>query len=85
MDIATRIFQFIRRKFYSFDTREVFPCKYIDCVEKLEELYLSPRESFYSSLTNDTVSENAYADAVNVWQRFSIRTLGEYYYIMTYI
>jgi len=56
----------------------VFPYEYIDCVEKLEELQLPPRESFYSSLTGDTVSESDYAHAVNVWQRFFIQTLGEY-------
>jgi len=32
----------------------------------------------FSSLTGDTVSEDNYAHAVNVWQRFSIRTLNEY-------
>ncbi|KYM75636.1 hypothetical protein ALC53_13699, partial [Atta colombica] len=36
------------------------------------------RELFFSSLTGDTVSESDYANAVNVWQRFSIRMLGEY-------
>jgi len=56
----------------------IFPYEYIDCVDKLEETELPPRESFYSSLTGDTVSEDNYAHAVNVWQRFSIRTLGEY-------
>jgi len=56
----------------------IFPYEYIDCVEKLEEPCLPPRESFYSSLTGDTVSESDYAHAVNVWQRFSIQTLGEY-------
>jgi len=44
----------------------VFPYEYIDCVEKLEELCLLLRKSFYSSLTDYTVSENAYAHAVNV-------------------
>jgi len=39
---------------------------------------LPSRESFYSSLTDDTVSESDYAHVANVWQRFSIRTLGEY-------
>jgi len=34
--------------------------------------------SFYSSLTSDSVSEDDYAHAVNVWLRFFIRTLGEY-------
>ncbi|KYQ49754.1 hypothetical protein ALC60_11156, partial [Trachymyrmex zeteki] len=56
----------------------VFPYKYVDCVEKLQDTRLPPRESFYSSLTGDTVSESDYAYAVNVWQQFSIRTLGEY-------
>ncbi|XP_018345109.1 PREDICTED: uncharacterized protein LOC108750260 [Trachymyrmex septentrionalis] len=39
---------------------------------------LPPRESFYSSLTGDTVSESDYTHAANVWQRFSIQTFGEY-------
>ena len=56
----------------------VFPYEYVDCVDKLQDTRLPSRESFYSSLTGDTVSESDYAHAVNVWQRFSIRTLGEY-------
>jgi len=52
----------------------VFPYEYIDCVEKLQDTRLLPRELFFSSLTGDTVSESDYAHAVNVWQRFSIRT-----------
>ncbi|XP_077278952.1 uncharacterized protein LOC143906629 [Temnothorax americanus] len=31
-----------------------------------------------NSLTGDTISESDYAHAANVWQRFSVRTLGEY-------
>jgi len=56
----------------------IFPYEYIDCVQKLDKMCLPSRESFYSSLTGDTVSESNYAHAANVWQRFSIRTLGEY-------
>ncbi|KYM94575.1 hypothetical protein ALC62_14792 [Cyphomyrmex costatus] len=56
----------------------VFPYKYVDCFEKLDESCLPPRESFHSSLTGDTVSESDYAHAANVWKRFSVRTLGEY-------
>ncbi|XP_070153685.1 uncharacterized protein [Polyergus mexicanus] len=46
--------------------------------EKLHDTCLPPRESFYSSLTGDTVSESNYAHAENVWKRFSVRTLGVY-------
>jgi len=56
----------------------VFPYEYIDCVKKLKDTCLPPRESFYSSLTGDTVFEVNYAHAVNVRQRFTIRTVGEY-------
>ncbi|XP_071632794.1 uncharacterized protein [Temnothorax longispinosus] len=56
----------------------VFPYEYVDSVEKLEDTCLPPRDSFYSSLTGETVSESDYAHAANVWQRFSVRTLGEY-------
>ena len=44
----------------------------------MQDTRLPPRESFYSSLTGDTVSESDYVHAANVWQRFSIRTFGEY-------
>ncbi|XP_025162454.1 uncharacterized protein LOC112590375 [Harpegnathos saltator] len=56
----------------------VFSYEYLDCADKLQDRCLPPRESFYSSLTGDTVSESDYAHAANVWQRFSIQTLGEY-------
>jgi len=69
--LSTENFNLLTRK-------GIFPYEYIDCFEKLEETCLPPRESFYSSLTGDTVSEVNYAHAVNVWQRFSIRTFGEY-------
>jgi len=41
----------------------VFPYEYVDCAEKLQDTLLPPRESFYSSLTGDTVSESDYAHA----------------------
>jgi len=44
----------------------VFPYEYVDCAEKLQDTRLPPRESFYSSLTGDTVSESDYVHAANV-------------------
>jgi len=70
-NLSTENFNLLTRK-------DIFPYEYIDCVEKLEDTCLPLRESFYSSLIGDTVSEDNYAHAVNVWQRFFIRTLGEY-------
>jgi len=58
--------------------KRVFPYEYIDSVDKLNETSLSPRELFYSSLTDETVSDDDYQHATNVWQRFCIETLGDY-------
>jgi len=54
--------------------KDFFPYEYIDSKSWRSCVY---RKSFYSSYsTEDTISENDYAHAVNVWQRFSIQTLG---------
>ena len=55
----------------------MFPYEYIDSVDKLNETSLSPRELFYSSLTDETVSDDDYQHATNVWRRFCIETLGD--------
>jgi len=52
--------------FESLTRKEIFPYEYIDCADKLQDTHLPPRELFYSSLTNDTVSESDYMHVVNV-------------------
>ncbi|KAG5321401.1 MOS1T transposase, partial [Pseudoatta argentina] len=49
----------------------VFPYEYIDCIEKLEELCLLPRESFYSSLTSDLYLKT---DVLSLEVRFELLT-----------
>ncbi|KYN32659.1 hypothetical protein ALC56_13030, partial [Trachymyrmex septentrionalis] len=39
--------------------------EYVDCVEKLQNTRLLPRELFYNSITGDTVFESDYAHAVS--------------------
>ncbi|KYN11002.1 hypothetical protein ALC57_16854 [Trachymyrmex cornetzi] len=79
LQVLRHEFSHLSEENFNLLTRKgVFPYEYIDCSEKLNELRLPSRESFYSSLTDSTVSESDYAHAVNVWQRFSIQTLGEY-------
>ncbi|KYN18368.1 hypothetical protein ALC57_09309 [Trachymyrmex cornetzi] len=56
--------------------KRVFPYEYIDSVDKLNETSLPPRELFYSSLTDETASDNDYQHATNVWRRFCVETLG---------
>ncbi|KYN24342.1 hypothetical protein ALC57_04058 [Trachymyrmex cornetzi] len=61
--------QIVRSEFTTLSDEEfelltrkgIFPYEYIDCVEKLQDTRLPSRESFFSSLTGDTVSESDYA------------------------
>src|SRR5436190_906054 len=72
-------FQNLSSENFNLLTRKgVFPYEYIDCVNKLNDVSLPSRESFYSSLTGNTISDSDYAHAENIWKRFSIGTLGEY-------
>ncbi|EFN71432.1 hypothetical protein EAG_08367, partial [Camponotus floridanus] len=61
--------------FRALTRKGVLPYEYVDNVKRLR---LPPRESFYSSLTGDTVSESDFAHATRVWERFCVKTLGEY-------
>ena len=56
----------------------VFPYEYVDSADRLNETSLPPRASFYSSLTGEIVSESDYRHALDVWERFHIKTIGEY-------
>ncbi|KYN17843.1 hypothetical protein ALC57_09882 [Trachymyrmex cornetzi] len=76
--ILQREFCNLSQENFNLLTRKGVQYEYIDCNEKLDEMCLPNRELFYSSLINDTVSEDDYVHAVHMWQRFSIRTLGEY-------
>lgn len=64
--------------FNLMNRKGVFPYEYISGYEKLDEQTLPQKESFYSSLTGTHVSEEDYKHAQNVWQKFGIKTLGEY-------
>ncbi|KYN38165.1 hypothetical protein ALC56_07459 [Trachymyrmex septentrionalis] len=76
----------IRSEFSNLDAEDfdlltrkgMFPYEYIDSVDKLNETSLPPRELFYSSLTDETASDDDYQHATNVRRRFCIGTLGDY-------
>jgi len=79
LKIARSEFRELSSEDFELLTRKgVFPYEYIDSVDKLRETRLPPRESFYSSLTDDTVSVDDYEHAINIWERFRIETLGDY-------
>ena len=57
----------------------VYPYEYIDEWDKFNEKVLPGKESFYSNLTLENISETDYAHANNVFKKFNINNLGEYH------
>lgn len=60
------------------ERKGVFCYDYVDSWEKLEETTLPPKEAFFSKLTNDDISSSEYEFAKEIWEKFNIKTLGEY-------
>jgi len=56
----------------------VFPYEYMDSWERLQDSTLPPKEKFYSSLTESGITDEEYARACEVWNSFSIHSLGDY-------
>ena len=57
----------------------VYPCEYMDDSSRFEEDVLPPKEAFYSSLTDEHISNDDYLHAQHVWDAFGCRTLGDYH------
>ena len=66
-------------KFIMLLRKGVYPYEYIDEWDKLNEKVLPGKDSFYSNLTLENISEIDYAHANNVFKKFNINSLGEYH------
>ena len=59
--------------------KSVYPYEYIDSPDRFQETELPPIEKFYSSLTDEIISQKDYQHAQKVWKTFSCETLGDYH------
>ena len=66
-------------KFIMLLRKGVYPYEYIDEWDKFNEKVLLGKDSFYSNLTLENITEIDYAHANNVFKKFNINNLGEYY------
>ena len=57
----------------------VYPYDYMDSFSKFDDTKLPKREEFYSLLTDENISEDAYSHAENVWNTFNLKNMGEYH------
>ena len=66
-------------KFIMLLRKGVYPYEYIDAWDKFNGKVLPGKESFYSNLTLENISEIDYAHANNIFKKFNINNLGEYH------
>lgn len=67
------------------ERKGVFCYDYVSSYDKLNETNLPEKNNFYRKLTECEISDENYAFANKVWNKFNIKTLGEYsdLYLMT--
>ena len=66
-------------KFELFLRKGVYPYEYMDSWERFKEESLPDKESFYSELNKEGITDEDYAHAQKVWDTFNIKNLGEYH------
>ena len=56
-----------------------YPYDYVDCLKKLVEKSLPPKQSFYSKLTGEGITDEDYQHAHTVWKEFNIESMKDYH------
>ena len=57
----------------------VYPYDYVDCMNKLYETSLPPKEAFYSKLMGEGITDDDYQHAHTVWKAFNIESMKDYH------
>ena len=60
-------------------SKGVYPYDYVDCMKKLDEKSLPPKEAFYSKLTGEGITDEDYQHAYTVWKEFNIESTKDYH------
>ena len=66
-------------KFMVLLRKGVYPYEYMDEWDKFNEKKLPCKESFYSNLTMEDISDTDYKHASNVFEKFNLNNLGDYH------
>ena len=59
----------------------VYPYDWVDSIDKFSETQLPPKESFYSKLCDEGISNEDYLHAQEVWKVFNSQTFRDYHNI----
>lgn len=74
----TKSFTTSEQEFKLLTRKGIFPYEYIDSWEKLTEDQFPSQEMFFSSLRKESISNEEYQHAHDVWKTFNVKNLGEY-------
>ena len=81
-----KIDQFVNlKKYYSGNQyslllrKGVYTYDYVDCMKKLEETNLSPKEAFFPKPTVEGITDEDYQHAHTVWKEFNIESMKDYH------
>ena len=66
-------------KFELLLRKGVYPYEYMDSWKRFKEESLPDKESFYSELNKEGITNEDYAHAQKVWDALNIKNLGEYH------
>ena len=66
-------------KFALLLRKGVYPYEYMDSWKRFKEESLPDKESFYSELNKEGITDEDYAHAQKVWDALNIKNLGEYH------
>ena len=66
-------------KFVMLLKKGVYPYEYMDGWDKFNETSIPSKESFYSNLMMENISETDYRHANNVFKTFKLNNLGDYH------
>ncbi|XP_065681443.1 uncharacterized protein LOC136095123 [Hydra vulgaris] len=61
----------LRKGIYAYD--------WVDSIDKLSQTQLPPKESFYSRLNDEGISDDNYSHAQTVWKEFQCKTFRDYH------
>ena len=66
-------------KFALLLRKGVYPYEYMDSWKRFKEESLPDKESFYSELNKEGITDEDYAHAQKVWDALNVKNLGEYH------
>ena len=71
--------ELMNKKFDLVTRKGVYPYEYMDDFSRFDETCLPPKEAFYSSLSDEGITDSDYEHAQQVWRIFNCANFGDYH------